>query len=347
MKEHSTGEPPFELTEDILDSVAEICEVLGKLAANIPVERRLRLRRMNRIRTVHASLEVEGNTLSLDQVEAVLDGRDVTGPPGEIQEVRNALMAYEQMDSWDPGSSADLLVAHSRLMDGLIDRPGCFRRGSAGIMGAEGVIHVAPPADRVPFLMESLLGWLLDATVHPLVRGCVFHYELEFIHPFVDGNGRLGRLWQTLILSRWNPVCAVLPVEHVIRDRQPAYYAALRQADAAGSSTPFIAFMLGAIREALTDVASASRPEREQTRGAQSRAQSRAQSDRVVIALENGPLSMAQLVAALGLRNKTGAIKRTVKNLLDAGIIEHTIPTKPTSRLQRYRLAVTDRNRSR
>lgn len=347
MKESSTGEPPFELTEGILESVAEICEVLGHLAANIPAERRLRLRRMNRIRTVHASLEVEGNTLSVDQVEAVLDGRRVTGPASEIQEVRNALNAYEQMDSWDPGSSTDLRAAHGVLMDDLVSRPGFYRRGAAGIVGADVVIHVAPPAELVPSLMESLLDWLVDATVHPLIRGCVFHYELEFIHPFVDGNGRLGRLWQTLVLSRWNSVCAVLPVEHVIRDRQPAYYAALRQADAAGSSTPFIAFMLGAIREALTVVASASKLERESTRRAQSGAQSRAQSDRVVIALESEPLSMAQLVTALGLRNKTGALKRTVKSLLDAGIIEYTIPAKPASRLQRYRLAVTDRNRSR
>jgi len=345
LKEHSTGEPPFELTEEILGLVAEICEVLGRLSADLPAERSLLLRRANRIRTVHASLAVEGNTLSLDQVEAVLEGRRVIGPAGEIQEVRNALTAYEVMESWEPGNSTDLRAAHGVLMAGLIDRPGSFRRGAAGIMGAEAVVHIAPPADRVPFLFESLLTWLVEASVHPLVRGCVFHYEFEFIHPFVDGNGRLGRLWQTLILSRWNPVCAVLPVEHVIRDRQAAYYAALRQADAAGSSTPFIAFMLSAIRKALAETQVNDELANAVTNGARSRARSRAQSDRVVIALGSGQLSMAQLALALDLRSKTGALKRTVHDLLEAGIVEYTIPEKPTSRLQKYRLTAKGRKR--
>jgi len=347
LKEHSTGEPPFELTEEILGLVAEICEALGRLAADLPAERSLLLRRANRIRTVHASLAVEGNTLSLDQVEAVLEGRRVVGPAGEIQEVRNALTAYEVMESWEPGNSTDLRAAHGVLMEGLIDRPGSFRRGAAGIMGAEAVVHIAPPADRVPFLMESLLTWLVETSIHPLVRGCVFHYEFEFIHPFVDGNGRLGRLWQTLILSRWNPVCAVLPVEHVIRDRQTAYYAALRQADAAGSSTPFIAFMLGAIREALAETEVNDEPAKAVREGARSRARSRAQSDRVVIALKRGQLSMAQLALALNLRSKTGALKRTVHDLLEAGVVEYTIPAKPTSRLQKYRLTAKGRRRLR
>jgi Fic family protein len=177
------------------------------------------------------------------------------------------------------------------------------------------------------------------------VWGCVFHYELEFIHPFVDGNGRLGRLWQTLILSRWNPVCAVLPVEHVIRDRQAAYYAALRQADAAGSSTPFIAFMLGAIREALAEAPVTGKAAVPLRNGARSRARSGAQSDRVIAALKSGELSVSQLVKALGLRSKTGAFKRDINDLLAAGLIEYTIPVKPTTRLQKCRLTSEGRRR--
>jgi Fic family protein len=327
------------LTEEIIGQVAEICEALGRFAADLPTERSVLLRRANRIRTVHASLAVEGNTLSLDQVEAVLEGRRVVGPASEIQEVRNALNAYEHLDSWDPGSSADLHSAHGVLMEGLVERPGSFRHGAAGIMGAQEVVHIAPPADRVPFLVDSLLHWLVDASVHPLVVGCVFHYEFEFIHPFVDCNGRLGRLWQTLILSRWNPVCAFLPVEHVIRDRQAAYYAALRQADAAGASTPFIAFMLGAIHESVAEASG------EAADPLRTGARSRAQSDRVIAALKSGKLSVSQLVMALGLRSKTGALKRTINDLLAAGLIEYTIPEKPTSRLQMYRLTSKGRRR--
>ncbi|MCP4898277.1 MAG: hypothetical protein GY906_14990 [bacterium] len=338
MTDSSHTEPPFDLTEGILELVAEICEGLGRLSVDLPAERSILLRRANRIRTVHASLAVEGNTLSLDQVEAVLDGRRVTGPASEIQEVRNALEAYAQMDSWNPGSRVDICAAHGILMAGLVDRPGTFRRGAAGIVGGEEVVHVAPPADRVPILVSSLLRWLKDATVHPLVRGSVFHYELEFIHPFADGNGRLGRLWQTLILSRWNPLCAVLPVEHVVRDRQSAYYSALRQSDAAGRSTPFITFMLGAILEALEKAAPEKLHEDGTEVGARLRARSRARSDQILAALVDGPVSMGELATALGLHSKTGALKRTVKALLEADLIEYTIPTKPSSRLQKYRL---------
>lgn len=319
--EPSYSAPPFDLTEDILALVAEICGALGRLSVDLPAERGILLRRANRIRTVHASLAVEGITLSLDQVEAVLEGRRVVGPAREIQEVRNALDAYERMDAWDPGCRADLCAAHGVLMEGLVDRAGSFRQGAAGIVGGEVVIHVAPPADRVPFLMDSLLTWLMDATVHPLVRGCVFHYELEFIHPFVDGNGRLGRLWQTLILSRWNRLCAVLPVESMIQDRQPEYYAALREADAAGRSTPFITFMLGAIREALSEVTPQVTP----------------QVGRL-LAVCDGELRREELQERIGLADRKHFRTAFLRPAVNAGLIEMTIPDKPQSSKQRYRL---------
>ncbi len=343
MKDTLWTPPPFDLTEDILGLVAEICEILGRLSADLPAERQILLRRANRIRTVHASLAVEGNTLGPEEVEAVLEGRRVTGLSREIQEVRNALDAYERLYSWSPYSRDDLCEAHGVLMAGLVDHPGAFRKGAAGIVGGDAVVHVAPPADRVPFLVGSLLDWLEDANVHALVRGCVLHYELEFIHPFVDGNGRVGRLWQTLFLSSWKPMCAVFPVEHVVRERQADYYAALRQADASGRSTPFIVFMLGAIREALEEAGFTGVAQGEGERGAQSRAQSRAQSDQVLAALVPGSLSMGGLVEALSLRSKTGALKRTVASLLEEGLVEHTIPDKPRSRLQRYRLTAKGR----
>ncbi len=194
--------PPFDLTDEILERVGETESALGRLSEGLPPERHLLLRRANTIRAVRASCAVEGNTLTAEQVEAVLEGRRVRGPVPEVREVQNALDAYGHIEEWDPAASADLKAAHGVLMAGLVDRPGAFRREAAGIAGAAGIVHIAPPADRVPHPVDELLRWLDEADVHPLLKGCVVHYELEFIHPFVDGNGRLGRLWQTLILGR-------------------------------------------------------------------------------------------------------------------------------------------------
>ncbi|MDO9268403.1 MAG: Fic family protein [Methylobacter sp.] len=212
------------------------------------------LRRNNRIRTIQASLAIENNTLSIEQVTAVLEGKQVLGLPREIQEVRNAFAAYEQLPNWQAHSCADLLTAQGLLMAGLVDDAGCFRTGGVGIYNGQDLVHMAPPASRVAALMADLLSWLASAPVHPLIASCVFHYEFEFIHPFADGNGRMGRLWQTLILSQWQPLLAYLPVESVIRVRQTAYYQALADADSLADSTPFIEFMLQALLDAMTDV---------------------------------------------------------------------------------------------
>jgi Fic family protein len=316
-----TDGPPFDLTDEILSQVREIAEGLGHAGSLLSAERRIQLRRANRVRTVHASLAVEGNTLRLDEVEAVLEGRQVVGPVREIQEVRNALDAYDGMGGWDPHRIEDLTSAHAVLMKGLVDRPGEFRKGAAGIAGGEQIVHVAPPADRVPYLVESLLGWLGEKTVHPLVQGCVFHYELEFIHPFVDGNGRLGRLWQTLILSKWDPLCALLPVEHVVRDRQSAYYSALRQSDGVGRSTPFVSFMLGAILEALAAATPQVTPQVERLLGALA-----------------GEMRRNELQERLGLSDRKHFRVHYLDPALAAGLIEMVIPDKPRSSKQRYRL---------
>lgn len=253
-------QPPFSITPEILRSVAEICELLGRWSVTADVTLSPHLRRNNRIRTIQASLAIENNTLSLEQVTAVIEGKRVLGLPREIQEVRNAFEVYERLADWRADQIDDLLAAHGLLMAGLADDAGSFRAGGVGIYRGRELVHMAPPPSRVPDLMADLLAWVGRADVHPLIASSVFHYEFEFIHPFPDGNGRMGRLWQTLILSGWQPLLAYLPVETVIRDRQADYYRALGEADAAADATPFVAFMLqallAAMREALAQTGS-------------------------------------------------------------------------------------------
>ncbi|MEI7952672.1 MAG: Fic family protein [Synechococcaceae cyanobacterium ELA182] len=243
--------PPLTLNPALLNRVAAIAEALGRWSARQDACPSPRLRRKNRIHTIQASLAIEQNSLSLEQVSALFDGQRVIGPARDIQEVRNAITAYDALPRWDPSNPQHLLEAHRLLMAGLIDAPGRFRSGGVGIYRGDQLVQMAPPAARVPGLVDDLLAWLAASTWHPLLVSCVAHYELEFIHPFADGNGRLGRLWQTLILSRWNPLLAWLPIEEVIRSRQQGYYESLGQADQLGDLEPFVAYQLEAIHEAL------------------------------------------------------------------------------------------------
>ena len=243
--------PPLTLTPALLSQVAAIAEALGRWSARQDAQPSPRLRRENRIHTIQASLAIEQNSLSLEQVTALFDGQRVIGPARDIQEVRNAITAYEMLPRWEPANRQHLLEAHGLLMAGLIDAPGRFRSGGVGIYRGDQLVHMAPPAARVPELVAELLNWLATSDWHPLLVSCVAHYELEFIHPFADGNGRLGRLWQTLILSRWNALLAWLPIEEVIRSRQQGYYESLGQADRQGDLEPFVAYQLEAIHDAL------------------------------------------------------------------------------------------------
>ena len=247
-------QPPYTITPQIVQQVADIVELVTRWSYSDDSALTPQLRRNNRIRTIQASLAIENNTLSIEQVTDVLDGKAVLGLPREIQEVRNAFTAYEQVSKWRPHSQSDLLAAHGLLMAGLVDDAGHYRKGGVGIYSDKGLVHMAPPAKMLSGLMADLLEWLASAPVHPLIASSVFHYEFEFIHPFADGNGRMGRLWQTLILSKWEPILAYLPVETVIRMRQTAYYEALAEADRIASATPFIEFMLQALHDAMTEV---------------------------------------------------------------------------------------------
>lgn len=318
----SQYQPPLTLTTSMLALVADISEQVGRLAALRETTLTPQLRRGNRIRTIQASLAIENNTLSLEQVTAVLDGKRVMGLPREIQEVRNAFAAYEAMPGWQPGVCTDLLAAHGLLMQGLMDDAGQFRAGGVGIYRGERLLHMAPPAKRVAQLVGDLLGWLVRTDLHPLIASCVFHYEFEFIHPFADGNGRMGRLWQTLMLSQWRPVLAYLPVETVIRDQQEAYYAALSAADQLAEATPFIEFMLGALKLALLEAESAN-----VSKGSEESAEESSEESPLLRLLKAKPqLTGKQAAEKLGISQR--AVEKQLARLKAAGKVVRVGPNK-------------------
>lgn len=246
--------PPFEITNTILDEIAEIAELVGHANASLGLSTNPTLRRTNRIRTIYSSLAIEQNTLSLEQVTAVLNGKQVIAPPKDIAEVKNAYEIYEMMDSLNPYSVDDLLSAHGVMTRGLVEESGYFRSRPVGVVDKQGnILHFGTLPDYVPGLVTELLEWVRDSDFHMLIKSCVFHYELELIHPFADGNGRIGHLWHTLLLTQWKPMFAWLPVESIIHDRQDEYYQAINRSNNEAESTVFIEFMLSAIKEALME----------------------------------------------------------------------------------------------
>ena len=246
--------PPFELTNRIVSDVAEIAELVGRLTSTDKLSVNPSLRRSNRIKTVYGSLAIEQNTLTLDQVTAVLDGKRVLAPPKDIAEVRNAFEIYERLETLDPYSINDLLTAHGVMMRGLEQEAGEFRSRPVGVVNQAGeIVHFGTLPQYVPETVTNLLEWVKSSELPMLIRGCVFHYEFELIHPFADGNGRTGRLWHTLLLSKWNPIFAWLPVESIVHDHQQEYYEAINNSNAAVSSTAFIEFMLSAIKASLME----------------------------------------------------------------------------------------------
>ena len=327
-----SAHPPYSITPDMLFCVEQIGEAIGRTEESV-VPADLHLRRINRIRTIRGSLAIEGNTLSEEQVSTILDGKPVVAPLREIQEARNAIKAYAQYPQWEPASETDLLSAHEVLMTALVDTPGHYRRGGVAVTGAGEVHHIGPPADRVPRLMSDLLAWLGSTGEHPLIASSVFHYEFEFIHPFEDGNGRMGRLWQTLILTRWKPLFADVPVESLIHARQGEYYEAIRASSAKGESTPFIAFMLETILEAIRDTRTSD----------QVGDQVSDQVARLLAALQDGAKSATELMASLKLSHRPTFRNNYIRPALSAGLVEMTRPESPTAKNQRYRLTAHGR----
>lgn len=320
--------PPLTLSSRLIDLVSQISEALGRWAAGGGISPTLR--RENRIRSIHSSLAIEANTLSLDQVTAIIDGKKVRGLPREIKEVQNAFAAYELLETLKPAAVPDLLKAHGTLMHGLVGDAGLFRKGGVGVYKGTKLVHMAPPADRVPYLVKDLFQWLKKTDLHPLLAAAVVHYEIEFIHPFADGNGRIGRLWQTAILSAWKPQLAFLPMETVVHDRQAGYYRALAASDQAADAAPFAEFILESLLAALLAVPMGdpvSDPASDPVA-------------KLLASLKPGEVvSTEELMRRLGLKHKTFFRRNYLKPALAAGLIRMTQPDSPNSPTQRYRLA--------
>ena len=246
--------PPFEITSKIIELISNISEKIGEISSIQNNSHYIQLRKENRIQTIHSSLAIENNSLSLEQITAIIDGKRVLGNPNEIQEVKNSVQAYDLLLTLNPYNEKDLLKAHKLMMQDLVENSGKYRTDGVGIFDGEHVVHVAPPAKRVPELMADLFEWLKTSDVHPLIKSCVFHYEFEFIHPFQDGNGRIGRLWQTVILKEWKEVFAWIPVETLIKENQKEYYNTLGVSDKSANSTKFIEFMLSIILTTIEEI---------------------------------------------------------------------------------------------
>jgi Fic family protein len=243
--------PPFTVSAEAINLIAQISAQIERYAIRLEQSDGLRLRKANRIKTIHSSLAIEGNKLTEGQVSDIIEGKMIVAPLRDIQEVKNAIATYDLFPRLDAFDVNDLLKAHGTMMQALTNEAGRFRRGGVGVFGETGCVHIAPPADRVPYLINDLFGWLRSANDHLLIRSCVFHYEFEFIHPFIDGNGRMGRLWQSLILTKLHPLFQHLPVENMVYANQQAYYDAIAESSRRGYSGPFIDFMLGEILRTL------------------------------------------------------------------------------------------------
>lgn len=308
--------PPFEITSKIIELISNISEKIGEInyLQNNPYH--IKLRKENRIKTIHSSLAIENNSLSLKQITAIIEGKHVLGNPNEIKEVKNSIQAYDLLLSLNPYNEKDLLKAHKLMMQDLVERNGKYRTDGVGIFDGEKVVHLAPPADRVPELMFDLFKWLKESDVHPLIKSCVFHYEFEFIHPFQDGNGRMGRLWQTAILKEWKEIFAWLPVETLIKENQKEYYNVLGTSDSEANSTKFIEFMLALILNTIEEIISTEKKVTQKVT-----VKVTVNQQKIIDAIKDNPyVTQEELSKIIGITRKS--IILNMKKLQEAGLIK-------------------------
>lgn len=322
--------PPFTITNQILTYISSISEKIGRITATSNLEAKPHLRKNNRIKSIHSSLKIEANSLSLGQVRDVINGKTVLGEQKEIQEVKNAYAAYEKISEIDPYSITDLKKLHSIMTKYVVEESGDFRMGKEGVFNGDHCIFMAPPARLVPQLMDYLFNWMKEAkdNVHPLILSSIFHYEFVFIHPFSDGNGRMARLWHTAILSRWKPIFAYIPLESQIEKFQDEYYDAIAKCHVDGASTIFIEFMLSQIDKILDDISIQISRDNEQL--------SECIKKLLDVMEYDIPYTGKTLMEKLGLKSKEGFRRNYLRPAIDLNLVCMTIPDKPNSRNQRY-----------
>lgn len=321
--------PPYTITDKTVNLISAITEIITKITINDTMINNPRLRRDNRIRTIHASLAIENNSLSLDQVTDIINGKRILGAPDEICEVKNAFEVYNKLLDMNPYSTKDMLFAHRILMNELTKEAGTFRSGGVGVFAGERMVHMAPPANQVPHLIKDLVDWIKRAEVHPLIKSCVFYYEFEFIHPFADGNGRMGRMWQTLLLYKWKPLFGWVPMETLIRERQEEYYKVLGECDHSADSGKFVEFILKTIYDALCEIADTE----------QVAVQVTEQVEKLLKVINNKEYSTKELMELLGLKHRPSFRDNYLLPALKLEYIEMTVPDKPNSSKQKYRRA--------
>jgi Fic family protein len=327
------SKPPYTITEKAADYLAKIAEGVTRLEYGTDFKRDIKLHHENRVRTIHSSLAIEGNSLTLGEVTAVIEGKVVAGKQTEIKEVRNAYEAYEKIMTFDPYKVADFLKAHKLMTQGLVKEAGKFRSGDVGVFDGDIAVHIGARPQFVPGLIEDLFAWAKTSDTHPVLKSAILHYEIETIHPFSDGNGRMGRLWQTLLLAKWNAIFAWIPMESVLYQKRPQYYKAIEDARKTNDSGVFIEFTLSALYEIIAEQV------KHQVKH-EDRHQVELTDTQIAVlkTLENKTLSRKDIFVAIGMNGDSRSFKRHIEPILEAGFIEMTVPDKPNSRLQKYRL---------
>jgi len=320
--------PPYTISTKMVDYVSSIMKLIGQLSSGSGLDNKPKLRRKNKINSIYSSLAIENNQLSKDQVKDIINGKLVIGPKRDILEVQNAIKCYDDILDIDPYSIDDLLKYHNIMMESLVDDSGKFRLRQEGVFDCDNVIFIAPPHNLVPELISNLFEYINDYKENMLIKSCVFHYEFEFIHPFSDGNGRMGRLFQTCLLSSKEEIFAYLPIESIIKERQQEYYYAIAKCNKAGNSNIFIEFMLDAILETITRTLNSSK---EEISGLSIQVKKL-----ISIMKEEVPYTTKELIELLTLKSRASFKKNYLDPALELGLVSMTLPDTPNSRNQRY-----------